>query len=56
MNIRNDPNKVRITQTELNDFPRESMKIDPFWEDLYNSPPKNRETSNRYQKQRNRIH
>lgn len=33
--------KVKVSKTDLKNFTKESLKIDPFWSDLYNPPQKN---------------
>lgn len=32
--------KIKIPPIDLKIFLVESLKVDPYWEDLYNSPPK----------------
>ena len=31
--------KPYVMDHEIRDFPKESLKVDPFWEDLYNKSP-----------------
>lgn len=32
--------KVKIPEVDLKTFLIESLKVDPYWDDLYNLPPK----------------
>ena len=45
--------KININNVEINNFPKESLKVDAFWVDLYeNDLPKR---PNKKKRQRNRI-
>lgn len=32
-------NKIKITENDIKNFPQNELKIDPFWDDLYNYSP-----------------
>ena len=39
--------KVKIPSVDLKSFLIESLEVDPYWDDLYNPPPKKK---NKYRK------
>lgn len=36
-------NKVKVSATDLQHFPLESLQVNPYWDDLYN-PKKSKKT------------
>ena len=34
--------KVRVSKCDVENFTIENMQIDPYWDDLYNAPIKNK--------------